>query len=653
MTSTDREQLYLPAQNEYVPTGGPPARGDLPLDEEIKRYIAQEFPLLEGNKCTVYSVPKHPILRTEHQASQAECHVFNCLKELDIPGLWLVFFQGRSYGGKSFRKERHGKLMMREHDFVFFTSYNGNKHVTLVEVKSTCDTSHNGMKSSDAKMIKNSKRSAQHQLRDHIELLEASTELGSDFTRNLNCYIFWPFLSSTTRDPQNNTILRWKEDGKLHVFSDTLGAPAKFQQWFQDEILENGKSMSAEHWDVLLKRFIILSCGAYVDEIHYGMLALLSQEQVDLLNRRPTNKPLIIHGAAGTGKTMLIVRKLQQLHEEGQLHKGARALYVCYWPGIRCDVVHKLKALGISDFVDTERFFISIDRFMKGNSNGYKHVFMDESEAICMSFEENTITLTFQELLKRYHMGNSNDVTEEPGVMWFLVDINQASLFLPKHSPNILKTPDVILTKVVRSTGTIYRAFRQFYQEPFPRMPAVVKLEAYQNLQGITIAHDVSGPPIYWVDSNSQESHLQVLVSVVLDLCSTKGIRPNDLCVLPFFVNSNYKADVINHEIQKHFVEQAFMPQALANVESFLMTSKPYHFLVPWVLRVKGLEFKVVVIVIDDDDFDFGDAEDRRKVYIMVSRCTCLLVLLSSEAVKNCIDTDNIIKDYPFSMKLP
>jgi hypothetical protein len=54
----------------------------------------------------------------------------------------------------------------------------GNKHVTLVEVKSTCDTSYNGMKASDAKMIKNSKRSAQHQLRDHVELLEASTELG-------------------------------------------------------------------------------------------------------------------------------------------------------------------------------------------------------------------------------------------------------------------------------------------------------------------------------------------------------------------------------------------------------------------------------------------------------------------------------------------
>jgi hypothetical protein len=58
-----------------------------------------------------------------------------------------------------------------------------------------------------------------------------------------------------TRNPQNNAILRWKEDGKLHVFSETLGAPEKFHQWFHDEILKNGKPMSENHWDLLLKRY--------------------------------------------------------------------------------------------------------------------------------------------------------------------------------------------------------------------------------------------------------------------------------------------------------------------------------------------------------------------------------------------------------------
>jgi hypothetical protein len=38
MTNSDSPQLYLPAQNEYVPTGGPSGRRDLPLEGEIERY---------------------------------------------------------------------------------------------------------------------------------------------------------------------------------------------------------------------------------------------------------------------------------------------------------------------------------------------------------------------------------------------------------------------------------------------------------------------------------------------------------------------------------------------------------------------------------------------------------------------------------------
>jgi hypothetical protein len=78
---------------------------------------------------------------------------------------------------------------------------------------------------------------------------------GSDLSKSLNCYIFWPFLSSMTRDPHNNTILRWKEDGKLHVFSETLGSRATFEQWFHDGIIQNGKIMNEDHWDLLLKRY--------------------------------------------------------------------------------------------------------------------------------------------------------------------------------------------------------------------------------------------------------------------------------------------------------------------------------------------------------------------------------------------------------------
>lgn len=67
------------------------------------------------------------------------------------------------------------------------------------------------------------------------------------------------------------------------------------------------------------------------------MLALLSQQQVSLLYRKPseTGAPTVVHGAAGTGKTLLVLHKLKLLYDQGLLNSKNRALYICYWQGIR------------------------------------------------------------------------------------------------------------------------------------------------------------------------------------------------------------------------------------------------------------------------------------------------------------------------------
>lgn len=169
----------------------------------------------------------------------------------------------------------------------------------------------------------------------------------------------WPFLSSLTRDPKQMVIKRWKEDGSLHVFEDCLHKPEVFNKWFVENVL-NGKETKEKYFQNLLNRcinnntfliiyykifcyrFIILSCGVFVDEIHKGMLALLTQNQLAVLNSDcggpgswgDGSGPQVIHGAAGTGKTLLILRKLQQLYERGELNENNRALYISYWPGI-------------------------------------------------------------------------------------------------------------------------------------------------------------------------------------------------------------------------------------------------------------------------------------------------------------------------------
>lgn len=91
-----------------------------------------EFPKPKNSENAVYSVPKKNFRkRGERQASLAEKTVFDRLLGLkNAPGLynlWLLFFHSSSYAGKSYRNQRCGKLMMREHDFVVFIRYQGKK----------------------------------------------------------------------------------------------------------------------------------------------------------------------------------------------------------------------------------------------------------------------------------------------------------------------------------------------------------------------------------------------------------------------------------------------------------------------------------------------------------------------------------------------
>lgn len=329
----------------------------------------------------------------------------------------------------------------------------------------------------------------------------------------------------------------------------------------------------------------------------------------------------------------------------------------------------KLEALGLRKYVDTTRFFISLPDFFKNNKNSYRHVFMDEAEAICLALDGSIIRSTLSAMYRCYHDGNctlkkcpdgilQNDEISEKiqkhgdnntwGELWFMVDINQASLFLPKHSPQVLKTPTLILSKVMRSTGYIFGVFKQFYSVPMPLLPK--KILQNVKIPEITVGHHVYGPPIYWVDSENNIG--KTVAKIIIDLCSSKGFKGCDICVLPFLVNDKLIPETINKYLDEEFVENSFRPNAVRDVEHFLKYREINNFLIAWALRVKGLEFKVVIMAIDNDDFDCKDAEDRKKAYIIASRCTSLLIVVSNERVRCDFDLEKCFENYPFCAKL-
>lgn len=361
----------------------------------------------------------------------------------------------------------------------------------------------------------------------------------------------------------------------------------------------------------------------------------------------------------------------------------------------RKEFCQKLDKLKISEYVDTAIFHITREGFFDKNVKKYRHIFMDECEAICLSFKEEIITNTFKNIYDARQTDfdeeffkiqnnlteisddsendtncveeknsdkevNTNQPTHLYGDLWFLVDINQATIFLPKYAPQLLKKPTVTLSKVLRNTGTIYGVFSQFYKNPTPTITSKAGLsELYLN--NINLGHNIVGPPIYWVDSKKftaepicddihSSKTFNGLIRLIIDLYSSKGIKPHDMCVLPFFIGDAYIPKNINKAISTFFTS-SYQPTSITDVEEFVGTSDQNKFLVPWALRVKGLEFKAVIIVIEEDDnFDYLDTEDRRKIYIMASRCTCLLIIVSTESVKDMIDVFKVIKPYPFDV---
>lgn len=134
----------------------------------------------------------------------------------------------------------------------------GKYFVSLIEVKSTHDENANIKDleyTGNARVIKNNKRSAQHQLRDHLEILLEFLNISHDESK-IQTYIMWPYLSSLTRDPQKNIVRRWRDEPDLHIFENTLMKQENFNEWFRSNIISNAKAMKEEHFVKLLNRYV-------------------------------------------------------------------------------------------------------------------------------------------------------------------------------------------------------------------------------------------------------------------------------------------------------------------------------------------------------------------------------------------------------------
>ncbi|XP_037079388.1 uncharacterized protein LOC119100394, partial [Pollicipes pollicipes] len=702
-----RRGWHLPVREVgvYLPAVDDVGRHLQQLEPILNSYVAREFPLLLTNESAVYSLPSVYIPSEKQQASEAERVVFELLRGLRAPSLGLLFFHGRHYAGRSAKHASGSSLITREHDYVLLARYGGKFYVLLVEVKSTSDSQSEMLKTSNAREVKDQKRSALNQLRRHREVLAQQLNIDEDFIPG---FIMWPFLCGRSVDVRTNqSNMRWQAED-FHLFCDTLASAELFQRWFVQRLAFT-PDLALADWNKLLHRFLLLSCGASVRELGGELdvamsrdmdrtVAMLSVTQHRLLHTRPqplhvdTVHPLVIQGAAGTGKTLIMIKKIEMLYNTGELSAESRALFLCYWPGIRTEVIQRLQRLGIKHVV-TQRISISNDwfiRWCRQQRTGFRHVFVDELESVLIS----PLCAQIVDEIAALYVGSGDvdiagrvsgdggehapPVAESPddaepmevdrccsscdtirrvasgggfcepaleaapgpvptaaavGHFWVSVDENQRTVPAVFRSVHIPPEPHLRLTSVYRSTRNVFNLFRRLCD----------------CAADLSVAHAVDGPPVFWVDLAAFGDCTTAVAALVVDLTGAKGFLPGDICVMPFFDDNSVDVDALNEQLRACYQPGSLVPQAVRGVEALLESRLRSLFCITWLLRMKGLECPVVVLVLPADDVDMTDVLDQRKLYTMMSRCTCLLLLLTEAEVVAQLDPSGGVKQYCFS----
>jgi hypothetical protein len=619
-----QSEVYIPAcnplKNEYEPHL---------LSDALGEYIHREFSNLHSPYGHLYMVPcsfSRSGDPTKEQAENAEELVYKRLQACSLSG---VVFHGRAY-----LKKRDDGLGMtfKEHDFVFLDSMG---KVCLLEVKSSADHLTEGVLSlSRGKSIADSRRSAMHQLQAHTKFLHEEYCVKQEVF--VQC-ILWPFLSRYNQVKQE----RFGSDIELkHAFMDTLQDQDSFNTWMLT-IMNDATPLDRPTWTELLKWFILLSCGvalSKIENLQSKLCIILSQEQLHTVSLEPTgaNKLLVIDGPAGTGKSLLVLLKLDELWKEGFLGQDSQALVLC---GRRCGgMEHYIKKFLYEKGVEQVTVKCLPDShepfqaWCEEKREVYKYVFVDAAEDFSWygNYSKNV------EFLKLVVQNTPRSI------VWLLTDGNQVVYNLAIERgpiPGEAIFADVKLTNVYRTTGNIFSFIERSRQ-----IEDDVPSKAIPHSQ-IHLGHSVEGPFVSYLNLVHFSCREEGVCALLADLCGKRGIKPNDISILVSGGIPPFNTSALNKGLQLLHGGRGFIPQGIVGAKRFFSKNKEESFYVGMPSDYKGLEALVVIAVVPAQPF-VHPRMVRKCLYSMSSRCRGFFCLLWEDGSMATVVKKSDLKEY-------
>jgi len=389
------------------------------------------------------------------------------------------------------------------------------------------------------------------------------------------------------------------------------------------------------------------SPGYSIDESH-RVLVCKTRKQLEVLLNSTAEQ--WITGPAGSGKTWLLMEKVETLAKEALLRDtGEKILVVCYnkplskmfsttFSQYLNDLLQNSVSEDLSSVVKVATFdelLYEITEMMSGDTDGerekhvaravellqrgtvsieqYDHIFVDECQDLCGA-EWPILFAKLQKNTDDQLCGEDDYAFLEPKYIWYLYDTNQ-HLRLSHQQPQFLKKAYKKTTKlsvVLRNTGNVFHQSRKYF-----------KSKVTGNLK---LGHDEFGLPIKWDDSlpatTVTEREGAAAIWKHIENLRQNKVKDRDICVL---VRNKDISNKLKAELKLLKVETQDAEERFETVQAKIIVESIWRF--------KGLESKVVILY-NPPFFEGKDWTVKRTnelLYTAVSRCFCYLVVVTTK----------------------
>ena len=381
-----------------------------------------------------------------------------------------------------------------------------------------------------------------------------------------------------------------------------------------------------------------------------------TQQQMKILagNYSPV---LWIRGPAGSGKTHLLIEKAVTLAEDVVFDhsKATEKILVLCFNSVLCKALKKTiegylhipEGTDVSSFVHFKTFTklvmelahlseppnnherdesvkVALENVKATNGKYmYDHILVDEAQDLYGK--------EWPKLLKHMHRNlqfAKEGILAKPGVFWVMYDMNQYLYFEKEQASSQFSKylfNSAGLNQVFRNTDCVFRQSQKYYKS------------SMKNDSPITLGHAVSGVPITWDNSLAKRSGeekegAKKVIQWIAKLQNQK-VHLKDISIL---VENEEKKKILQHEMEC-FGEKTQTGDDLVEKSRncvVLETSR----------RFKGLESKVVILY-NPPFQDDPSVCTKELLYTAVSRCSCYLVVISTQEGCKALKSDGGVNE--------